>query len=124
MAMDLDIRVDTYERPFDLDKIEQAIRKNFPENQIVEIRGVNSFLGSAQQVRSRYIGRDTATPPKEKLSDKDLVDRAQQYLTWVAPALGFDAQARLEFVPDPFIKTTLTGERVINLQQHYRGIPV
>jgi Zn-dependent metalloprotease len=41
-----------------------------------------------------------------------------------APALGFAPAEVPEFDPDPHVKETSTGGRVVNLQQKYHGIPI
>lgn len=121
MAMDLDTRDYSYEPPFDVDAIERVVQKRLPEDQIIEIRGVNAYLGSAQQVRSRY---RTHTSNESAISDRNLVERALGHLELLSEALGFGPSERPEFEPDSLVKRSTASGRVINVQQFHRGIPV
>lgn len=124
MSKNLDTRVQTFPRPWDYKEVERAVNENLPDKQIIEIHGVNSFLSSAQQVRSIYADRDYGAPGEAATPEQDPIARAQNHIRLIAPALGFGPSQTPEFVPDPHVKTTLTGERIVNLQQTYRGIPV
>lgn len=125
MSRNLDTRRDLYKkRAFHRRKIEREVRRNFPANQVISIRSVNAFLGSAQQVRLTYTHGDDRAMSLTKLPEQDMVDRAQEHVKRIAPTLGFGPLDTPEFFPDPRIKAIATGERVVNLQQYYRGIPV
>ncbi|MFL6285303.1 MAG: M36 family metallopeptidase, partial [Pyrinomonadaceae bacterium] len=82
------------------------------------------FTGSVENLRSINAADGFSVVPGLGPADEDIIDRAVEHLRLVAPALGLDLSYTPEFVPDPHVKTTSTGERVVNLQQQYRGIPV
>ena len=124
MAVNLDTRVYTYSRNFNAERVEQALQSTLPKTHRIKIRGVNPFLGSAQQVYSRYEDHNYSVPIESSLTDKEMIDRAQAHIKLLALALGFSSTETPEFVPDTHMKITDTGERVITFQQYYRGIPV
>jgi len=124
MALNLDTRFYEFSRQFDADEIERLLRDRLPADHIVKIRGVNRFLGSGQQVSSEFLNYDYSLRVELTLSNKELVDRAQTHVKLIAPALGLPPLETPEFVPDPHVKKTDTGERIITLQQYHRGIPI
>jgi extracellular elastinolytic metalloproteinase len=85
---------------------------------------VNPFTGQTESLRSMNAQATFGLPPGQRPTDQMLMARALEHGREVAPALGFDALERVEFVPDPHIKETSTGGRVVTLQQQYHGIPV
>ena len=124
MVKNLDTRKYSFSRSFDAGGIELTLRELLLENHIVRIRGVNPFQGSAQQAYSEFTGYDYTARVESMLSDSVLVARAQAHVKEIAVALGFGPQETPEFVADPNLKVLATGQRVVNLQQYHRGVPV
>lgn len=122
MPINLDTRDYKYVRDFNDKKAERAASGNQPERHNVKIVGVNPFTGCAEQLQSVYSGRGGRK--RRPLTDKELIDRAQEHLKLAAPALGFGAKTTPEFTPDPHLKRTSAGTCVVNLRQYHRGIPV
>lgn len=125
MAINLDTRSYEYKKDFNPDKIESLVNGKLPANHRIKIRGVNPFLGSAQQVYSVYTDRNYNVPVEEKpLPDNEIVDLAQRHVKDIALALGISDSETPEFAPDPYLKITATGERIVSFQQYHRGIPI
>jgi len=93
-------------------------------NHAVSAGRVNPFTGSVENLQSANASSAFSMVPGLGPTNEDIVGRALEHVQLVAPALGSDPAQTPEFVPDPHVKTTSTGERVVNLQQQYRGIPV
>lgn len=101
-----------------------SVSDDLPGNHRVNVERVNPFTGSAEQLRSVNAGSAFAAMPGFGPTAQSLIEMAQEHLRVTAPAIGFGPGERVEFVPDPNVKETSTGERVVNLQQQYHGIPV
>ncbi|MGH9901541.1 MAG: hypothetical protein ACRD68_06965, partial [Pyrinomonadaceae bacterium] len=101
-----------------------TVSEALPGNHRVSVERVNPFTGSAEQLRSVNAGSAFAAMPGFGPTDQSLVETAQAHLQATATAIGFKPGERVEFVPDPHVKETSTGERVVNLQQQYHGVPV
>lgn len=101
-----------------------SVSDALPGNHRVSVERVNPFTGSAEKMRSVNAGSAFAAASGFGPTDQSLIEMAQKHLRQTAAALGFGPGERVEFVPDPHVKETSTGERVVNLQQQYHGIPV
>lgn len=111
-----------------------AVSDSLPGEHRVTVDRVNKFTGSTDNLQSRNApvefegmseGAESDTAVMEVAqSDAALIEVALEHVEAVAPALGFAPTEKAEFVPDPHVKATSTGTRVVNLQQHYRGVPV
>lgn len=95
-----------------------------PGNHRVSAGRVNPFTGCVQNLRSVNAGSAFAIVHGLGPSDQSILEMALEHVQAVAPALGFAPSDRVEFVPDPHVKKTSTGERVVNLKQQHHGIPV
>lgn len=138
MPNDLDLRDYSFIRDFHSAVAVEASRKKLRKGHGIIVPRVNSFIGAAEAVESTYTAAEEAptfdaTTPIEgtvserrpkRLPDHIVIARALKHLERIAPALGFKRGQRPEFVPDPHVKTTGAGVRVVNLQQHHWGIPV
>lgn len=122
-----------YAQKFEPKAAEEKAQKKLPKNHRVNISRVNNFLGGAEQVQSSYAKKSTRHLNKEERDlvklDKDLPDAtiiglALKHLDNIRSALGFQPTERVEFAPDPVIKKTKSGDRIVNVQQYYRGIPI
>ena len=126
MPKNLDTRDFSYSRPSaNFAAATAAISLALPGNHSVSADRINPFTGGAESLNS--VNAAEAFSPALGLgaAKEDLVARALEHVQAAAPALGFtgpDEQA--EFVPDPHVKRTTTGESVVNLRQEYRGVPV
>lgn len=101
-----------------------SVSDSLPGNHRVSVERVNPFTGSAEQLRSVNAGSAFADIAGLGPSPQSLIEMAQSHLQATASAIGFGPGERVEFVPDPHVKETSTGERIVNLQQQYHGIPV
>jgi extracellular elastinolytic metalloproteinase len=84
---------------------------------------VNPFTGSTDRLIS-INAPTTFAAVAGKPSDAALIETALQHVQNASSALGFEANQPAEFIPDPVVKETSYGDRIVNLQQTYRGIPV
>ncbi|HKY26881.1 MAG TPA: M36 family metallopeptidase [Pyrinomonadaceae bacterium] len=124
MPKKIDTRDFTYSPQANNFAAAELLSDALPGEQRVIPDRVNNFTGSTDNLRSvnppaQFLGGAEASP-----SDAALIGKALEYIKSVAPALGFASTQQPEFVPDPHVKTTSTGTRIVNLQQQYRGIPV
>lgn len=126
MAKNLDTRDFSYHRPMMMDFAANsaAVSAGLAGNHAVSAGRINPFTGSVENLQSANAGSGFSALPGLGPTDADLVGRALEHVKMVAPALGFDPGYTPEYVPDPHVKKTSTGERVVNLQQYHRGIPV
>lgn len=121
-------KIDT--RDFSFNKIENnaaaadSVSDSLPGDHRVTVDKVNPFTGSTDNLRSENAPSDFSPTPGEKISNATLINAALEHVENVASALGFGPTEKPEFVPDPFVKETSAGTRIVNLQQQYRGIPV
>ncbi len=90
----------------------------------VGVLRVNAFLGGAEHLASANAPTTFGAAPGQGPSDAVLIDVALSHIQSVSPALGFEANQKTEFVPDPHVKQTSSGDRVVNAQQYYHGVPV
>src|SRR5688572_1690964 len=126
MAKNVDTRDFTYRRPVmnDFAANSASVSSALAGNHAVSAGRINPFTGSVENLQSANAGSAFSTLPGVGPSDADLVGRAIEHLKTVAPALGFDPGYTPEYVADPHVKRTSTGDRTVNLQQYHRGIPV
>lgn len=126
MPKNLDTRDFTYSRPAaNFSAMAAEISDALPGSHRVSAERVNPFTGSARSLQSVSAAEAFVPVPGLGPAKADLIDRALEHVELTAPALGFsDPGERPEFVPDPHVKRTTTGESVVNLRQQYRGIPV
>jgi extracellular elastinolytic metalloproteinase len=104
--------------------VADSVSDNLPGDHRVTVDKVNPFTGSTDNLRSENAPSDFAPAPGQKIDNATLVNAALEHVENVAPALGFGPTEKPEFVPDPYVKETSAGTRIVNLQQQYRGIPV
>lgn len=135
MPKDIDQRDYSFTRAFDPQAAAaKSSKKLQPSHKLViPSNRVNLFLGGAEYVESVYEGGGVegqrvkvtlpALPQKE-LSDQTVTVVAAKHLERIATALGFHRGVKAEFVPDPYVKRTSAGTRIVNFLQHYWGIPV
>jgi len=102
----------------------EAVSDSLPGEHRVNVERVNKFTGSTDNLQSSDAPVSFEMSPGETPSDAELIEVALDHVTSVAPALGFAPTEKIEFVPDPNVKTTSVGARVVNLHQQYHGIPV
>jgi extracellular elastinolytic metalloproteinase len=124
MPKNLDTRDFTFSRTFDDFAAARTSSENLPGTHEVIVDRVNSFTGSAETLRSTNAASAFGVQPGLGPTVQMLIDRALQHLRSAAPALGFSSSDRVEFVPDPHVKETSAGTRIVNLQQQHKGIPV
>jgi extracellular elastinolytic metalloproteinase len=101
-----------------------SVSKSLPGSHKVTVNKVNPFTGSTDNLQSLNAPSDFTALPGQRLSNATFISMALDHVQDVAPALGFGPSEKPEFVPDPYVKETSAGTRVVNLQQQYRGIPV
>lgn len=102
-----------------------AISSALPGSHSVSAERINPFTGSAQSLNSVNAAAGFSPVPGLGPAKEDLIDRALEHVQLAAPALGFSGPGeKAEFVPDPHVKRTSSGESVVNLRQQYRGVPV
>ncbi|MFL6285045.1 MAG: hypothetical protein ACJ74Q_18030, partial [Pyrinomonadaceae bacterium] len=124
MSKSIDSRDFTYRPPLsNFAVVADSVSNTLDGNHAVMPGRINPFTGSVENLRSINAADGFSVVPGLGPADEDIIDRAVEHLRLVAPALGLDLSYTPEFVPDPHVKTTSTGERVVNLQQQYRGIP-
>jgi extracellular elastinolytic metalloproteinase len=125
MAKNVDTRDYTFRQPVaDFAATATTVSVDLEGSHAVSAGRVNPFTGSVENLQSANATSAFSVMPGLGPTDEDIVARALEHVQIVAPALGFDPTHAVEFVPDPHVKKTSTGERVVNLQQQYRGIPV
>ena len=125
MPKSIDTRDFTYSRDASNFAAEAAtVSETLPGNHRVSVERVNPFTGSAESLRSVNAGSTFSAMSALGPAVETLIEMALGHLQTAAAALGFAATQRVEFVPDPHVKETSTGDRVVNLQQQYHGIPV
>jgi extracellular elastinolytic metalloproteinase len=101
-----------------------SVSSELPGNHEVRAERVNPFTGSPTHLRSVNAGSAFGFVPGFGATDQSLVARAIDHLRVTAPALGFATTEVPEFAPDAHVKETSAGERIVNLRQQYRGIPI
>ncbi len=89
------------------------VSETLPGTHRVEVEKIDATTGNAAAVVS------VAAPA----AGDDYIGRALRHVQAVAPAFGLADQAP-EFLADPVVQSTSSGQRAVNLQQRYRGIPV
>ncbi|MGW3013732.1 M36 family metallopeptidase [Streptomyces sp. NPDC001219] len=85
---------------------------------------VNRFTGHLTELRVAGAPGFTDMNESVAMPDTGYIARAKQYVTSVAPAIGFAAGEPVEFEADPNVTTTSEGMRVVSLQQVLNGIEV
>lgn len=101
-----------------------AVSDALPGNHRVSAGRINPFTGSTDNLQSVNAPGAFGTLLGQGPNDVTLIGLALEHVEAVAPALGFAPEEKAEYVPDPYVKLTSAGTRVVNLQQHYRGVPV
>ena len=126
MAKNVDTRNFTYTRPVMMDFAAKsaAVSAALEGNHAVSAGRINPFTGSVENLQSANAGSAFNSLPGLGPTDADVVNRALEHVKTVAPALGFEPGYTPEYVPDPHVKKTSTGQKVVNLQQYHHGIPV
>jgi extracellular elastinolytic metalloproteinase len=126
MPRNIDTRDFTFTRPTaNFVAAAEAISMALPGSHTVSADRINPFTGSAESLNS--VNAAEAFSPVAGLgpAKEDLVARALEHVQAAASVLGFSGpDEQVEFVPDPHVKRTTTGESVVNLRQQYRGVPV
>lgn len=121
------------QQKFERQAAEEQSKKNLSKSHTVSIGSVSKFLGGAELVQSSYTKKSTRHLNKEErnqlkahkeLSDATIIGLALKHLQKIGRALGFRSNERPDFVPDPLVKKSKSGDRIVNVQQCYRGIPV
>lgn len=108
-----------------------ASRMDGERTALLEYRAaeVSNRLPAAHRVRISAFDATTGNPAtvtsdRAPAADGDVVRRALDHVTTIAPVLGLaDAQAP-EFVVDAAVQKTRAGATVVHLQQRYKGIPI
>lgn len=126
MPKNIDTRDFTFSRTTEgfADNVALAVSSVLSGDHEVHVERVNPFTGTPTNLRSVNAGSAFGFESGLVPSDQSLMARAIDHVRMTAPALGFSATEAPEFVPDPNVKETSSGERVVNLQQQYRGIPL
>ncbi|HET6889846.1 MAG TPA: M36 family metallopeptidase [Pyrinomonadaceae bacterium] len=125
MPKEIDTRDFTFSRvPDNFAAVAESVSNDLPGDHRVIADRVNRFTGSTDNLRSVNAPVQFEAATGAPMSDAALIGRALEHVKSVAPALGFAPTEQPEFVPDPHVKTTSAGTRVVNLQQQYRGIPI
>lgn len=124
MPRNIDTRDFSYRRATDNFTAAAKISTSLPGNHEVKVERVNPFTGSTVNLRSVNAGSMFAAIAGAGPSDASLIARALEHVRVAATALGFSPTDVPEFVPDPYVKQTSTGGRVVNLQQQYHGVPI
>jgi extracellular elastinolytic metalloproteinase len=125
MAKQIDTRDFSYVRPIDVHAEAARISADIlPGTHDVRVFRVNSFTGGAAHLLSANAPATFGAAPGQRPSDPVLINVAMRQIQNVASALGFQAGERAEFVPDPGVKDTSSGDRVVNAYQQYHGVPV
>lgn len=101
-----------------------SVSSALPGDHEVEIERMNPFTGSPINLRSVNASSAPEFPLDSEPTEQNLIARAIEHVRVAAPALGFAHTEVPEFDPDPHVKETSTGGRVVNLQQKYHGIPI
>src|SRR5207253_465014 len=105
-------------------KAAASVSSALPGDHEVRVERFNAFTGSPTALRSVNAGSAFGLAPGLGAPDQSFITRAIDHVRIAAPALGFAPAEVPEFAPDGGVKETSTGERVVNLRQQYRGIPV
>lgn len=126
MPKNLDTRDFSFSRPSaNFAATAEAISLTLPGSHAVSADRINPFTGSAENLNSVNAAEAFSPVPGLGPAKEDLVARALEHVQAAAAALGFSGPGEQpEFVPDPHVKRTTTGESVVNLRQQYRGVPV
>ena len=124
MPKNIDTRDFSFSRASSSFAVADAVSDSLPGEHRVAVERVNKFTGSTDNLQSSNAPVAFEAMPGQPPGDADLIEVALNHVKSVAPALGFAPTEKVEFVPDPNVKTTSAGTRVVNLQQQYRGIPV
>jgi len=101
-----------------------SVSSALPGDHEVKIERMNPFTGSPINLRSVNAASELELMPTPEPTAQSLIARAIEHVRIAAPALGFAPAEVPEFDPDPHVKETSTGGRVVNLQQKYHGIPI
>jgi extracellular elastinolytic metalloproteinase len=101
-----------------------SVSSALPGDHEVKIERMNSFTGSPINLRSVNAASALEITPSPGPTEQNLIARAIEHVRIAAPVLGFAPAEVPEFDPDPHVKETSTGGRVVNLQQKYHGIPI
>jgi len=110
---------------FNLENFTDEVSDELPGDHRIQVERINSFTGSPDSVQStNALPAGMEAMPGEPLTDAALINEALTHVDSIAPVLGFMSGQKAEFVPDPFVKKTSAGTRIVNLQQQYHGIPV
>src|SRR5918997_43148 len=121
MPKNLDTRDFTFSRPVaNFASESAAISSALPGSHRVSAERINPFTGSAQSLNSVNAAAGFSPVPGLGPAKEDLIDRALEHVQLAASALGFSGSGeKAEFVPDPHVKRTGSGESVVNLRQQY-----
>lgn len=120
----LDTRDFRFTRSSDSEAAAAAVSARLPGAYELRVERVNPFTGSPVCLRSVNAASDAASRADAPLTDQERISRALEHLRMTAPALGYQTWETPEFVPDPHVKTTGAGVRVVTVQQHCRDIPI
>jgi extracellular elastinolytic metalloproteinase len=125
MARSIDTRDFSFNRTVsNFAEAASTVSDELPGNHRVSAERVDPFTGSVQNVRSVNAGSAFASARGLGPADNELLKLALEHVQVIAPVMGFASSERVEYVPDPHVKKTSAGERVVNLKQQYNGIPV
>lgn len=124
MPKNIDTRDFTFSRAGSSFATVARVSDSLPGNHRVNTSRFNPFAGSTDNLQSVNAPSMFSTLPGQGPSDVTLIGLALEHVEAVGPALGFAPEEKAEYVPDPYVKETSAGTRVVNLQQHYRGVPV
>jgi extracellular elastinolytic metalloproteinase len=126
MPRNLDTRDFNFSRPSaNLTAVSARVSETLRGTHRVSAERINPFTGSAQSLHSVSADEAFSRAPGLSPAKEELIERALEHVQLAAPVLGFSGpDEKPEFVPDPHVKRTTTGESVVNLRQQYRGVPV
>src|SRR5262249_15977009 len=120
----IDTRDFTFSRAANNFAAAATVSNNLPGNHRVNVNRINPFTGSTENLESANAPTAFSAMPGQGPANAALITLALDHVQAVAPALGFSPTEKPEFVPDPYVKETSAGTRVVNLQQQYHGIRV
>lgn len=124
MPRNLDTRDFSFRRASETFAAAASVSLALPGDHEVKIERMNPFTGSPINLRSVNAASELGLMPSSESTGQELIARAIEHIRLSAPALGFGPTEMPEFDPDPHVKETSTGGRVVNLQQRYHGIPI
>lgn len=90
----------------------EEVSDGLPGKHRIEVTGFDATTGNASRVTSHGAPAETG----------DLVVAALRHAIAIAPAFGVGGVA--EFVPDPTVQRTSSGDHAVHLQQCHKGIPI